>query len=133
LDALEPPIAEKRGCLGHKLVFLVAAVLAFLNLIDSAIRRHNPTVGTQAAIVSGPVGIDNINLSPIVTPRFRNRAICTVLCLGPATVKILHVIKICKTPAIRAHKYERVRKKSDPAGLIEDKLSLIDERVVLVI
>ena len=47
------------------LVFLVAAVPASLNLVDPAIRRHNPEVRAQATIVSGPVGINNINLSPM--------------------------------------------------------------------
>ena len=80
LDALEAPIAEERGSLGHKLVFFVAAVLAFLNLIDSAVRCHNPTVRAQAAIVSGPVGINNIDLSPIVTTRNpQSRSLCGLL------------------------------------------------------
>ena len=133
LDALEAPITEERGTLSHKLIFLVAAVPAFLNLVDPAIRCHNPDVRAQAAIISGPMGINNINLSPIVTTRIGNRAICTVLCLRPATVKILHVPKFCETPAVRAHKYQGIRKKSDPARLVKYKLSLINERFVLVI
>src|ERR1019366_60323 len=133
LDTLEAPIAEKRRGFGDKLIFLVAAVLASLDLIDPAIRRHNPTVRAQAAIISGPVRIDDIDLSPAVTTGIRNSAICTAFCLRPATVKILHVVKFRETPAIGADEYQRVRKKPDPAGLIEDKLSLIHERLVLVI
>ena len=133
LDALEAPIAEEWRSFGHKLIFFLTAILAFFDLIDPAIRRHNPTVRAQAAIISGPVRIDDIDLSPAVTTGIRNRAICTVFCLRPATVKILHVAKFCETPAIGADEYQRVRKKSDPARLIEDKLSLINERLILVI
>jgi hypothetical protein len=133
LDALEAPIAEEWRSFGHKLVFVVAAVLAFFDLIDSAVRCHNPTVRAQAAIVSGPVGIDDIDLSPVVTTGIRLCTIFPIFCLRPATMEILYVAKLYEATAIRANEYQRVRKKADPAGLIEDKLSLIHERLVLVI
>ena len=37
LDALETPIAEEWGSFGDKLIFVVAAILAFFDLIDSAV------------------------------------------------------------------------------------------------
>src|SRR2546425_8934699 len=75
LDALEAPIAEEWRSLGYQLVFLVAAVSTPFDLIDSAVRCHNPTVRTQAAIISGPVGIDDIDLSPVMTTGIR---LCTI-------------------------------------------------------
>jgi len=133
LDALKAPITEEGRSLGHELIFLMAAVLAPFDLIDSTVRRHNPPVRAQAAIVSGPVGIDHIDLSPAVTTGIGNGAICTVFCLRPATVKILHIVKFREASAIRAHKYQGIWKKSDPAGLVKDKLPLINERLILVI
>jgi hypothetical protein len=131
LEALEAPIAEEWRSLGHKLVFLVAAVLAPFDLIDSTVRRHNPTVRTQAAIISGPMGIDDIDLSPLVATGIR--AIVPILCLLPATVKILYIVKFCKATTVGANEYERVRKKTDSAGLIEDKPSLVNARLILVV
>jgi hypothetical protein len=133
LDALEAPVTEKGRSLSHELIFLMAAVLAPFDLIDSTVRRHNPPIRTQPAIVSGPMGIDHIDLSPIVPAGIGNGTIYAVFCLRPVTVKILHVVKFREAPAIRTHKYQRIWKKSDPAGLVKDKLSLINEGFVLVI
>ena len=64
LDALETPVTEEGRAFGYKLVFLAAAVLTFLDLIDPAVGGHNLTVRTQAATVPGPVRINDIDLSP---------------------------------------------------------------------
>ena len=133
MDTLEAPIAEEGGSFGHKLIFFVPAVLASFYLVDPAISCHNPTVRAQAAIVSGPVGINDIDLSPIVTTGIRYCAICPVFCLRPTTVKIFHVGKFCEATAIRTNKYQGIGKETDPARLSEDKLSGINEGLVLVI
>jgi len=133
LDALEAPIAEEWRSLGYKLVFFVAAVLAPFDLIDPAVRCHNPTVRTQATIISGPVSIDNVDLSPVMTTGICLCTIFLIFCLRPSTVKVLYVLKVCEATAVGANEYERVRKKADPAGLIEDKLSRINKGLVLVV
>jgi hypothetical protein len=130
---LKAPIAEEGRSLGYQLVFLVAAVSASFDLIDPAIRRHNPIVRAEAAIVPRPMRIDDIDLPPIVTVRIRSSAVCPVFRLLPSAVKILHIRKFREAPAIGADEYQRVGKKPNPAWLREDKLSLVNERLVLVI
>ncbi len=48
-------------------------------------------------------------------------------------MQILNVVEFCETPAVGADEYQRVRKKPDPARLIEDKFSLINKGLILVI
>jgi len=133
LDALTAPIAEEGRSLGYQLVFLMAAVSASFDLIDPTVRRHNPIVRTEAAIVPGPMRIDDIDLPPIVTVRIRSSAVCPVFCLLPSAVKVLHIPKFSESFAVGANEYEGVGKKPNPAWLREDKLSLVNERFVLMI
>jgi len=111
----------------------MAAISASFDLIDPTIRRHNPIVRAEAAIVPGPMCIDDIDLPPIVTVGIRYRAVCPVFCLLPSAVKILNIRKFREALAVGADEYQRVGKKPNPARLREDKLSLVNERFVLVI
>jgi hypothetical protein len=48
-------------------------------------------------------------------------------------MKVLYVLKLCKTAAIRADEHERIGKEADSAGLIKGKLARINKRLVLVV
>src|SRR5215471_7559110 len=71
LHALESPVAEERRSVFYELVLFIATVLALFYLIDSAVRRHDPTVRAEAAVISGPMGVDDVHLPPRMTPGIR--------------------------------------------------------------
>ena len=48
-------------------------------------------------------------------------------------MKILYVLKFHESPAIGTDEYERIGQEAYSAGLIENELSGIDERLVLVV
>ena len=91
--------------MGHQLVLFIPAILAFLDLINSAVRRHDPTIGAQSAVISGPVGINDVDLPPGVAMRIRTQTIISILMLGPSAMKVFYIGELNKTAAVGANEY----------------------------
>jgi hypothetical protein len=60
---------------------------------------------TKATIVSRPMGVNDVNLPPVVTTGISGCTISSIFCLRPAAVKILHVVKLRETSTIGADEY----------------------------
>jgi hypothetical protein len=76
---------------------------------------------------------DNVDLPPIVTAGFGTCAIAAVVDLGPFAMEVVDVVEFRKKTAFGAYEYQGIRHEADATRLVECEMSLIDNRLILVI